>query len=94
MGEPFDFSEAQANHILDMALSRLTRLGRSQLEAEAGEKRSLIAGLEALLSDDVRVRMAIRDELREISEKFAVDRRSSLEIDPGRAQHRGSDRRR
>ena len=83
MGEPFDFSEAQANHILDMALSRLTRLGRNQLETEAGEKRSLIADLEALLSDDVRVRMAIRDELREISKKFAVDRRSSLEIDPG-----------
>ena len=83
MGEPFDFSEAQANHILDMALSRLTRLGRSQLEAEAGEKRNLIADLEALLSDDVRVRMAVRDELREISERFAVDRRSSLEIDPG-----------
>ena len=33
MGEPFDFSEVQANHILDMALSRLTRLGRNQLEA-------------------------------------------------------------
>ena len=83
MGEPFDFSEVQANHILDMALSRLTRLGRNQLETEAGEKRSLIADLEALLSDDVRVRMVIRDELREISKKFAVDRRSSLEIDPG-----------
>ena len=83
MSEPFDFSEAQANHILDMALSRLTRLGRNQLETEAGEKRSLIADLEALLSDDVRVRMVIRDELREISERFAVDRRSSLEIDPG-----------
>ena len=83
MSEPFDFSEVQANHILDMALSRLTRLGRNQLETEAGEKRSLIADLEALLSDDVRVRMVIRDELREISKRFAVDRRSSLEIDPG-----------
>ncbi|MXW88970.1 MAG: DNA topoisomerase 4 subunit A, partial [Acidimicrobiaceae bacterium] len=83
MAEPFDFSEAQANHILDMALSRLTRLGRSQLEAEAVEKRSLIAELEALLADEVRVRMLIRDELREISGKFAVERRSSLEIDPG-----------
>ena len=83
MAEPFDFSEAQANHILDMALSRLTRLGRSQLEAEAAEKRSLIAELEALLADEVRVRMLIRDELREISGKFAVERRSSLEIDPG-----------
>ena len=83
MSETFDFSEVQANHILDMALSRLTRLGRNQLETEAGEKRSLIADLEALLSDDVRVRMVIRDELREISKRFAVDRRSSLEIDPG-----------
>ena len=83
MAEPFEFSEAQANHILDMALSRLTRLGRGQLETEAAEKRSLIAELEALLADEVRVRMVIRDELREISEKFATGRRSSLEIDPG-----------
>ena len=83
MAEPFDFSEAQANHILDMALSRLTRLGRSQLETEAAEKRSLITELETLLADEVRVRMLIRDELREISGKFAVERRSSLEIDPG-----------
>ena len=83
MAEPFEFSEAQANHILDMALSRLTRLGRSQLEAEAAEKRSLIAELEALLADEVRVRMVIRDELREISKKFGTERRSSLEIDPG-----------
>ncbi len=83
VAEPFAFSEAQANHILEMALSRLTRLGRSQLEAEADEKRSLIAGLEALLADEHRVRMAIRDELGEISKKFGIERRSVLEIDPG-----------
>ena len=83
VAEPFEFSEAQANHILEMALSRLTRLGRSQLEAEAAEKRSLIADLEALLADEHRVRMAIRDELEQISKKFGVERRSVLEIDPG-----------
>ena len=83
MAQPFGFSEAQANHILDMALSRLTRLGLSQLQAEADEKRSLIAELEELLSDGFRVRMLIRDELREISRKFSAERRSSLEIDPG-----------
>ncbi len=83
MAEPFEFSEAQANHILEMALSRLTRLGRTQLEAEAAEKRNLIAELEALLADEHRVRMAIRDELREISGKFGIERRSVLEIDPG-----------
>ena len=83
MAEPFEFSEAQANHILDMALSRLTRLGLTQLEAEAAEKRTLIAELEELLADDHRIRMAIRDELQEIAQKFGVPRRSSLEIDPG-----------
>ena len=83
MAEPYEFSEEQANHILEMALSRLTRLGRTQLEAEAAEKRALIADLEALLADEHRLRMAIRDELKEISEKFGVERRSVLEIDPG-----------
>ena len=83
MAEPYEFSEEQANHILEMALSRLTRLGRTQLETEASEKRALIADLEALLADEHRLRMAIRDELKEISGKFGVERRSVLEIDPG-----------
>ena len=83
MAEPFEFSEAQASHILEMALSRLTRLGRSQLETEATAKRALVAELEDLLADEHRVRMVVRDELREISEKFGVERRSVLEIDPG-----------
>src|SRR4029077_1050043 len=34
MGEGFEFSEIQANHILDMRLGRLTRLGRTDLEEE------------------------------------------------------------
>ena len=34
MAAPFEFSTEQAEHILDMQLSRLTRLGRSQLEEE------------------------------------------------------------
>ena len=83
MAEPYEFSEEQANHILEMALSRLTRLGRTQLETEAAEKRTLIADLEALLADERRLRMAIRDELKEVSEKFGTGRRSVLEIDPG-----------
>src|SRR3954452_7018960 len=34
MGEPFGFSEVQAEYILDMQLSRLMRLGRTELEEE------------------------------------------------------------
>ena len=39
MASPFDFSEEQANHILDMTLGRLTRLGRSELEDEMNKLR-------------------------------------------------------
>ena len=35
MGKRFEFSEIQANHILDMALGRLTQLGREELAKEA-----------------------------------------------------------
>ena len=34
MGQGFEFTEIQANYILDLQLGRLTRLGRSELEAE------------------------------------------------------------
>ena len=83
MAAPFEFSEIQANHILDMALSRLTRLGKTNLEEEAAEKRALVAELETLLADEFRVRMLVRDELQEISRAYAIERRSRLEIDPG-----------
>src|SRR5580692_7220127 len=56
MAEPFSFSEIQATHILDMTLGRLTRLGRSELEEEMAELRSTIAELEAILSDDAKLR--------------------------------------
>ena len=80
---PFEFSEEQANHILDMALGRLTRLGREELDDEAAELRRTITELEAILGDDIKLRTVISDELAEIREEFGEDRRSSLEIDPG-----------
>ena len=40
MAAPFSFSEEQANHILDMTLGRLTRLGRTELEEEMAELRA------------------------------------------------------
>ncbi|MDW3220294.1 MAG: DNA gyrase subunit A [Acidimicrobiales bacterium] len=83
MATPFEFSEVQANHILDMQLGRLTRLGRSDLEEEAAELSETIADLQAILGDDERLRSVIVDELGEIREKFGEERRSVLEIDPG-----------
>jgi DNA gyrase subunit A len=83
MAEPFEFSLEQAEHILQMTLSRLTRLGRSQLEEELAELRRTIAELEAILADPGRLRGVIKEEMGAIREKFAQPRRSQITFDVG-----------
>ncbi len=83
MAQPFDFSETQANHILDMQLARLTRLGRTELENEAAQLQSAIAELLAILGDESKLREVIIEELTAVSNRFVEPRRSTLEIDPG-----------
>ena len=82
-GEAVAFSEVQANHILDMQLGRLTRLGRADLETEQTELTETITGLQEILGDENKLREVIVDELGEVRETCAEPRRSSLEIDPG-----------
>jgi DNA gyrase subunit A len=83
MAEPFSFSETQATHILDMALGRLTRLGRTELEGELAELREKITELERILADPAVLRGVIATELGEIREKYANERRSIITHDPG-----------
>jgi DNA gyrase subunit A len=83
IAEPFEFSEIQANHILDMTLGRLTRLGRTEIEEKLASLREQIAELEAILADDALLRGVIREEMAEIRDTFATDRRSELTFDPG-----------
>ncbi len=83
MGEGFDFSEAQAQYILDMQLARLTRLARAALEEELAELQQTIAELEAILADPAKLDQVIKDELAEIREEFATDRLTVLMPDPG-----------
>jgi DNA gyrase subunit A len=83
MAEPFEFSELQAEYILDMQLSRLTRLGRTELETEMAKLRETIAELELILADEGRLRTVIKDELAVVREKFATPRKSQITLDPG-----------
>ena len=80
---PFEFSEEQANHILDMTLARLTRLGRTNLEEELAKLLEEIAELESILNDPAKLRGVIAGELGEIREKFANERRTVITHDPG-----------
>jgi DNA gyrase subunit A len=83
MAEPFSFSEVQANHILDMTLGRLTRLGRSELEEEMAKLRETIAELESILADPAKLRGVIATELTEVKKKYADPRRTVITHDPG-----------
>jgi DNA gyrase subunit A len=83
MADPFSFSEEQANHILDMTLGRLTRLGRTELEEEMAQLRETIAELRAILADPARLRNVIVTEMTAIRDKFADPRRSVITHDPG-----------
>jgi DNA gyrase subunit A len=76
--ERFDLSERQAQAILDMRLARLTGLEREKLEAEYQELLKTIARLKELLGSK-RMRMeAIKEELREIAEKYGDARRTEI----------------
>ena len=83
MAEPFEFSEKQAVHILDMQLGRLTRLGRTELEAEMAELRETIAELEAILGSRERLMAVIAEELTAVRDEFADDRVSIITYDVG-----------
>ena len=83
MADPFGFTEIQANHILDMQLGRLTRLGRSDLEEELAQLRETIAELEAILADDGVLRGVIKSEMSAIREDFATPRLAEIALDPG-----------
>lgn len=75
----FGLSPIQSQAILDMRLGRLTGLQRDKLEAEYQELMILIAELEAILRSEERLNEIIKEELVEIQERFASDRRTDIE---------------
>lgn len=81
MANPFDFSEIQANHILDMPLRRLTGLERQKLVDEYDELQATITSLRAILDDEEKLRLVIKDEMTEIKEQYATPRRSQITAD-------------
>lgn len=74
----FELSEKQADAILDMRLARLTGLEREKLEAEYRELIEQIADYKAILADENLVLDIIREDLFEIREKYADDRRTEI----------------
>ncbi|MFN0091029.1 MAG: DNA gyrase subunit A [Acidimicrobiales bacterium] len=83
LGEQFAFTERQAEYILDMTLSRLTRIGRTNLEEERDQLTTTITELEAILGDEGRLHSVIKEELAAVRAEFASPRRTQLMVDTG-----------
>ena len=79
--ERFEFSEAQAQAIVDMRLRALTGLEREKLENEHRELLAKIAELKAILADEKLLLGVIRDEMLVTAEKYGDNRRSQIGFD-------------
>ncbi|MBW2263745.1 MAG: DNA gyrase subunit A [Deltaproteobacteria bacterium] len=74
----FELSEAQTRAILDMRLARLTGLERDKILSEIAELERRVAEFMAILSDRARLLSVILEELKEIRESYADERRTEI----------------
>lgn len=74
----YPLSAIQAQAILDMKLQRLTGLEREKIIKEYTETLKEIERLKAILGSDSLISQVIKDELIEIKEKYADERRTEI----------------
>ena len=74
----YNLTEVQARAILELRLQRLTQLGVKEVTDELEELAAKIKEYLDILSSRERIMSIIGDELREVREKFAVDRRTEI----------------
>ncbi|MDV3307571.1 MAG: DNA gyrase subunit A [Cyclobacteriaceae bacterium] len=76
--ERFGLSEIQAKAILDMRLQRLTGLEREKIQQEYKEVQELIARLRDILANEPLRMQIIKDELKELRDRYGDDRRTEV----------------
>ena len=76
----FGLTEIQANAILEMRLRRLTGLERDKIENELQELLKTIEELKSILASDEKILGIIKTELLEIKDKYADERRTSIDM--------------
>ena len=76
----FGLTEIQCNNILEMKLRRLTGMEKDKVEAEFNELLEKIAEYKSILASEERVLNIIKQELLEIKEKYADERRTHIDM--------------
>lgn len=76
----FGLSEIQSDAILEMRLRRLTGLEKDKIEAELAELLKKIEEYKAILASEQLVLDIIKQELLEIKDKYADERRTNIDM--------------
>ena len=79
--ETFSLSEAQAKAIVEMKLRALTSLETEKLEEEREELNKKIVYYDSILGDKIVLLKTVRDELQQLSEKYAAQRQTEIVVD-------------
>ncbi len=77
----FEFSEIQAEYILQMRLQSLVWLEIEKIINEIDEKKALIEYLEGILSDTAKRDEVVVEEMKEVKKKFGDERRTEVSTD-------------
>jgi DNA gyrase subunit A len=74
----FEFTERQAQAILELQLQRLTALERDKIQEEYDEVQKRIATYQEILSSDKVLKKVIVDELKQVQKDFGDARRTEI----------------
>lgn len=74
----FDFTFKQAEAIVVLQLYRLTNTDVTELEEKAKNLKLVIAALEAILSDENRLKTVMKEELKDIKKNYATERKTII----------------
>ena len=74
----FEFTDRQAQAILEMQLQRLTALERDKIQAEFDELQKKIAEYQDILASDKVLKKVIANELKEIQKVYGDTRRTEI----------------
>ena len=78
--ERFNLDEVQSDAILEMKLRRLTGLERNKIESELEDLLKAIANYKAILASEEKVLEIIKNELLEIKQRFADERKTKIDM--------------
>jgi DNA gyrase subunit A len=76
--ETWEFTERQAQAILDLQLHRLTQMEREKILEELKQIQALIAELKGILASEKKLKAVIITELREVQKDYADPRRTEI----------------